>query len=129
MTTTKVAAIAAIVVLALLICFQVLLALGLPLGKAAWGGEHRVLPANLRWSSLAAAFVLALAAWMVLARAGLVPPGADLLAIKIVAWVFAGYFTLNVVMNLLSKSPLEKLIMTPAAVILALCFAWVSVRR
>jgi hypothetical protein len=126
MTTTKIAAIVSIVVLALLMCFQVFLALGLPLGKAAWGGEHRILPVNLRWSSLAAVFILGLASWMVLARAGLVPPGADLLAIKIVTWVFAGYFTLNVVMNLLSKSPLEKLIMTPAAVILALCFAWVA---
>ena len=92
MTTTNVAATIATVVLVLLICFQVLLALGVPVGKAAWGGEHRILPTNLRWSSLAAVFILGLAAWMVLARAGLVPPGADLLAIKIVTWVFAGYF-------------------------------------
>jgi len=126
MSTTKVAAILATVVLILLMCFQVLLALGLPFGKAAWGGEHRILPANLRWSSLAAVFILALASWMVLARAGLVPPGADLLAIKIMTWAFAGYFTLNVVMNLLSKSPLEKLVMTPVAVITSLCFVWVA---
>jgi hypothetical protein len=126
MTTTNVAATIATVVLVLLICFQVLLALGVPVGKAAWGGEHRILPTNLRWSSLAAVFILGLAAWMVLARAGLVPPGADLLAIKIVTWVFAGYFALNVVMNLLSKSPLEKAIMTPTSLILVLCFAWVA---
>lgn len=126
MTTQGIAAIAASVLLGLLIVFQTLLAAGLPLGRAAWGGEHRILPANLRWSSLAAVFVLALAAWMVLARAGLVPPRADLLAIKIATWAFAGYFALNVIMNLMSKSPLEKLIMTPAAVIIALCFAWVA---
>lgn len=126
MTTTKVAAILATVVLMLLMCFQALLALGLPVGKVAWGGEHRILPAKLRWSSLAAVFILALASWMVLARAGLVPPGSDLLAIRIMTWTFASYFALNVVMNLLSKSLLEKLIMTPAAAIIALCFVWVA---
>ena len=107
-------------------CFQLLLALGKPMGRAAWGGEHRVLPTNLRWSSLAAVFILALAAWMVLARAGLVLPGANVLAIKILTWVFTGYFLFNTIMNILSKSPLERFIMTPAAVVIVVCFAWVA---
>ncbi|MBU1049140.1 hypothetical protein KKG90_03845 [Candidatus Bipolaricaulota bacterium] len=106
--------------------FQVLLALGLPLGKAAWGGEHRVLPANLRWASLAAVFILALAIWMVLARANLMPPGADPQVVRILAWLFSGYFTLNIAMNLLSKSSFEKLIMTPTAAILVVCYVIVA---
>ena len=126
MNAQGIAAIVATTILVLLICFQGLLALGVPIGQAAWGGEHRVLPTNLRWASLAAVFILALAAWMVLARAGLMSPGADFLAVKIMTWVFTGYFTLNIVMNLLSKSSLERLIMTPAAVIIVLCFAWVA---
>lgn len=126
MTARNIAATIATVVLVLLMCYQVLLALGAPVGKAAWGGEHRVLPTNLRWASAAAVLILALAAWMVLARAGIVAPGADVLGIRILTWVFAAYFTLNVVMNLLSKSPLEKAIMTPASAILALGFIWIA---
>jgi len=122
MTMTKVATVVAMCVLVLLMSFQALLALGMPLGKAAWGGEHRVLPANLRWASLAAVLILAVAAWMLLARAGLLPPGTDARIVRILTWCFGGYFTLNIVMNLLSKSFLERLIMTPVAVVLVVCF-------
>src|SRR6185369_13186591 len=68
-------AIAAAIVLGLLVVFQLLLAAGLPLGRAAWRGKYRVLPTGLRWASLAAAGVLGVAAWVVLARAGVVAPG------------------------------------------------------
>ncbi len=126
MAISRVAAVVATCALILLIGFQTLLAMGLPLGKAAWGGEHRVLPASLRWASLAAVFVLALAAWMLLARAGLMPPGSDARIVRVLTWCFSGYFALNVVMNLLSKSTLEKMIMTPTAAILVACFFLVS---
>ena len=126
MSSHAIAAVVATGVLVLLMCFQLLLALGKPMGRAAWGGEHRVLPTNLRWSSLAAVFILALAAWMVLARAGLVLPAANVLAIKILTWVFTGYFLFSTIMNILSRSPLERFIMTPAAVVIGVCFAWVA---
>ena len=32
--------------------FQLMLALGMPWGKAAWGGKHRILPMSLRTASL-----------------------------------------------------------------------------
>ena len=120
------AAIIATVVLGLLACFQALLASGLPLGRAAWGGEHRVLPLNLRLGSLAAIGILAVAGWIVLARAGMVAPGAGPKAIRVMTWVFGGYFTLNVVMNVLSKSPPERYIMTPVSVIIVVCFVLVA---
>ena len=69
-----IAAIIATVILVLLMYFRVVLAVWLPLGQAAWGGEHRVLPAALREGSLAAVVILGLATWMVLARANLVAP-------------------------------------------------------
>jgi hypothetical protein len=126
MSTHKKAAIIATGVLVLLICFQILLAAGLPLGRAAWGGEYRVLPASLRWGSLLAVGILGLAGWMVLARAGLVVPGAGSRAVRIVIWILAGYFTLNFVMNLLSRSALERYIMTPVSGILVVCFILVA---
>ena len=120
------ASIVAAVVLGLLICFQLLLAAGLPLGRAAWGGEHCVLPANLRWGSVFAALILALAGYMVLARADLVRPGRESRAARIVTWAFTAYFALNTVMNLLSQSPPERYIMTPVSAVLVVCFILVA---
>ncbi len=78
MNTAEIAAVIASVLLATLIIFQLLLAAGLPLAAYAWGGQYEdVLPTNLRWASLVAIPILALAAWSVLAGAGLVLPGAE----------------------------------------------------
>ena len=127
MTNQGIAALIAAVVLGGLIVFQVLLALGVPWGKAAWGGQHPgALPANLRWGSAAAAVVLGFAMWMVLARAGWVAPGSDALWVKIVTWIFTAYFAFNVVMNVLSTSVIEKAIMTPASAILVIGLVLVS---
>jgi hypothetical protein len=120
------AALVATGILLVLICFQILLAAGLPLGKAAWGGEHRVLPTSLRIGSLVAVGILAVAGWIVLARAGRVAPGPRRLIVRIGTWLFAGYFVLNTFMNLLSQSSLERMIMTPTAALLAICFIIVA---
>lgn len=122
MAVSKKAATIAAVVLALLVTFQALLAAGLPLGKAAWGGEHRVLPDNLRYGSLSAIVIFGIAAWVVLARAGLVRPGAESTYVKIFTWVFAIYFALNTIMNIMSPSPAERYIMTPVSPPLVICF-------
>ena len=61
-----------------------------------------------------------------LVRAGRVAPGSRPRAVRIATWVFGGYFALNVAMNLLSQSSLERWIMTPTAAILALCFLVVA---
>ena len=49
--------------------FQVVLAPGAPLGRAAWGGGHEVLPASLRAASAVAVAIWLFAA-LVTARAG-----------------------------------------------------------
>lgn len=117
------AAIAATVVLSALIIFQLLLAAGLPLGRFAWGGQHGdVLPVGLRWTSLSAVPILGFAAWVAMARADLVAPGAGVAPIRVAAWVFVGYFALNVIMNLASRSAAERWTMTPVAAVLVLCF-------
>lgn len=50
--------------------FEVALALGAPLGRAAWGGTHVYLPTGLRIASGAAALIWALAPWWFSAAAG-----------------------------------------------------------
>jgi hypothetical protein len=122
MTLAQTAALLATVVLAAVVALQLLLAAGRPLGRAAWGGQHRVLPTNLRRGSLAAAVALTAAAWVILTRAGLLGPGGDSLPIAVATWVFAALFALNPLGNFVSKSALERALMTPATLLLAACF-------
>jgi hypothetical protein len=119
-------AILATVVLGLVIGLQLLLAAGFPLGQAAWGGMTQVLPPNLRWASLATVAVLGSAAWIVLARAGLAAPGAEAAGIRVAAWVFVGFLSLNTLGNLVSSSPVERYAMTPVALLLVVCFIVVA---
>jgi hypothetical protein len=121
-TLNQHAAVVASTLLLLLALFQMLLAAGVPWGRAAWRGAHRVLPPKLRWASLAAAPILLFAAWVVLARSDLVAPGSSSYSIRILTWAFAVYFSLNTVGNLSSESNLEKWLMTPVALVLAGCF-------
>lgn len=116
------AALVAAALLASVAVLQVLLALGAPLGAAAWGGAHRVLPGRLRLGSAAAAAVLCGAGWVVLARAGLLAPGPEPLAIRVATFVFAGFFALNTLGNAASKSRLEQRVMTPVTAALVVCF-------
>lgn len=120
------AAIVATVVSATMIGFQLLLAAGLPLGRAAWGGQYAVLPPKLRLGSLAAAGIIGLAAWVMLARSGLAAPGGSSVTVRVAAWVFGGYFCLNTLGNLASKSKLERAVMTPVALVMAICFLLVA---
>jgi hypothetical protein len=121
------AAILATVVSVLMICFQLLLAAGLPLGQAAWGGKHSgVLPMKLRFGSLIAAAIIGVSAWIVLARAGLLGPESAPMAVRIATWVFAGFMCLNTLGNLASKSTVERKVMTPVTLVLAVCFVTVA---
>jgi hypothetical protein len=119
-------AIVGAIALGLVMVFQLLLVAGFPLAHAAWGGQYRVLPSNLRWASLASVGVLGLAAWVVLARAGLVAPGAGPVAIRVATWVFAGFWSLNTVGNVASRSAAERYGMTPVALLLVGCFIVVA---
>ena len=111
------AAVCLSVLLGALGLFQLSLAAGAPLGRLAWGGGHRVLPRALRIGSLVSILIYALLALIVLDRAGLVlwlPPGFAV----VLAWVVAGYFGLGIGLNLASRSPPERAVMSPIAAIL-----------
>jgi len=126
MTGRGIVAVIAGCLLLLLMGFQALLALGLPLGDAAWGGKHRVLPTKLRWASVGAVLILGLSAWTVLARAGLIAPGEDSTIVRAITWTFSGYFTLGIAMNAASRSAVERYAMTPVASALAVSFFLVA---
>ncbi|RKR30211.1 hypothetical protein [Arthrobacter oryzae] len=109
--------------LGILAVFQVLLIIGLPLGRFAWGGKDEVLPARLRVGSAVSILIYAAFAAVALDRSGLVtvlPAPADVVAM----WVIAAYLLLSVLPNLASKSRDERRLMVPASLVLAgLAFA------
>lgn len=116
-----VAAVVACAVLAGLAVFQVALALGAPWGRFAWGGRHeRELPARLRVASAVSVALYALFAVVLLDRAGVVDVLPETVS-RAAAWVLFAYFTLGVVMNGISRSREERLVMTPVTLVLAAC--------
>jgi hypothetical protein len=120
-TTTQTAALFAALILAGLICFQLVLAAGLPLGHYAWGGAHQILPRRLRFASLSATVVYILAAVIILEAANVTDlvPFAE--PVRNAVWVLAGLFGVGVLMNAISRSKPERLMALVALALSALC--------
>ncbi|WP_411374424.1 hypothetical protein ACLH0K_15445 [Arthrobacter sp. MPF02] len=112
-------AVLACALLAALAVFQGALIAGAPLGHLAWGGQHRILPAKLRVGSAVSIALYALFAYTALARANLVPALVSGGFTAVATWVLTGYFTLGVLMNGISRSKAERLVMIPTALALA----------
>lgn len=121
-----VCALVATVILGALAAFQVSLIAGAPLGHLAWGGQHRILPRNLRIGSAVSLALYAIFAYVALARAGLAAPLVSGTFTDVSAWVLTAYFAAGVVMNGISRSRPERLTMTPVALVLALLFLVLS---
>lgn len=119
-TAAAVAAAAGFVAIAI---FQAALALGAPLGRAAWGGTHARPAAGLRVASAIAAVSWSLAAAVVLARAGVtatfVPDGVA----RWGTWSLVVLLVIGVIMNAASSSPWERFLWAPLAIVLVvLCY-------
>jgi hypothetical protein len=126
----ELASVAAAVLMAAVIAFQVALAAGLPLGEATMGGRARtvdgVLEPPYRAIALGSAVVLALAAWIVLGRAGIAPGPLEGQALVWSAWVVAGFMALNTVSNLSGRHPLERWGMASITLVAALLIGYVA---
>ena len=94
--------------------FQIALAAGAPWGAAAWGGANPgVLPRGLRVSSAGSGLVYVLLA--VAARSTLMPAQMR----RRLLTVASGGMVVGTVMNLASKSNIERTLWTPVAAALA----------
>ncbi|MDV2884550.1 hypothetical protein RYX45_05120 [Alkalihalophilus pseudofirmus] len=93
--------------------FQVLLSLGYPLGEAAMGGYHKILPAPLRIVSAFNALILLFMAYVFLKHAGLLTHFNFSLPTNVLVWVFTAFLGVNTLANFVSKSKKERVIMTP----------------
>jgi hypothetical protein len=117
---TSLAAPAAATGLAGIACFQAALALGAPWGHAAWGGAQTHLPPELRVGSAISTVVLALAALVVLARAGYWGPARAMGLFRWGTWALVPLLALSALGNFASTSRWENLLMGPFALLLSL---------
>lgn len=100
--------------------FQAALALGAPLGAAAWGGTHPGrLPSRLRVASSFACVVWLFAAVIVLERGGSdissLPPALA----EWGTWVLVVLLPIGALLNLASRSRWERFLWGPLALVLA----------
>lgn len=118
MTLDQFAAVAACVILAGLAAFQGALVGGAPWGRLAWGGQHEVLPSGLKIGSALSIVLYAVFGYAAAAKAGLVLPLVNMSVTSVAVWVLTVYFAVGVIMNGVSRSKPERLVMTPTAVVL-----------
>lgn len=102
---------------------EILLIIGLPLGEFTMGGRYKVLPPMYRMFAASSVILQLFGAAMILQGGGLMNMWFAGKVIKIICFVFAGFFAVNTVMNIISPSKKEKYVMTPLAAVEACCFA------
>mgnify|MGYP001286134683 CR=1 FL=1 len=100
---------------ALLILFQLALALGAPWGRAAYGGQHAgVIPTQFRIASVVAIVVWTGVALLVARRAGFeVWSPLPVSWLPVVIWIIVGLLVIAVIMNAITPSALERAIWLP----------------
>jgi hypothetical protein len=117
-SVVRVAALAATTGLAATAVLQTLLALGVPWGRAAWGGGHDRLPGALRVASALSAAVLVAAGVVVLGRAGYWSGPSVLL--RWGTWALVGLLAFSALGNFASGSRWEKFLLGPVALSVSL---------
>jgi hypothetical protein len=116
------AAVAAVAGFIVLAAFQAALALGAPLGRAAWGGAYSQLPPGLRIASALDVAFWILATGVILRRGGFRVPRISPAIARWGTWALVVVLTLSALMNFASSSPWERYLWGPLALIMtALC--------
>ncbi len=110
----------------LIVIFYLLLVFGVPLGEYAMGGQQKVLSGKNRVAVALAIILQIFGIFALLQTGGLITAVFSYGIIKISCYVFAIYLSINVVMNIFSKSHKERWMMTPLSFIIAVCY-WVVI--
>jgi len=122
------AAVIAAVLIGIVTVFQLALALGLPAGRAAWGGRHQgKLPTRLRLASGIAGLIVYPVIILVVLETGEVIDGpAKVPEVDAIGmWVLTALFTVGALANLASQSKIER-VWVPVSLTIAVCCAVVA---
>ncbi len=127
--TVRGASLGAAWLFAALAVFEAMLAAGLPWGRAAWGGGQANLSMGLRVASGGAVALFGGAALVVARRGGhrVWAPLPDRW-LPAAVWVLAAYTGVGTLLNVASRSPLERAVMAPTAFSLAVLCTIVAVK-
>ena len=113
------------VIFGVIATMTVLVACGLPLGEFTMGGQHKVLPKNLRVAAVISVAIQIFAMIIILQAGGFIPLWFSFKVTKYICFFFAAYLSLNTIMNMISKSRKERFVMTPLSLIAGICF-WIT---
>jgi hypothetical protein len=121
MDIRRIAGIVYAVATAIVVAFQIALALGAPWGAYAMGGAFPgQFPPELRIAALVQAGILVGFAGIVLARAGIALKGWERVA-RWMVWVVVAFSAVSLVLNLITPSAGERMLWAPVALVLLVC--------
>lgn len=107
--------------------FQVVLALGAPLGEFTLGGKFPgKLPVKMRIAAIFQIFILFLFAIIVVSKSGIAFEAFYGIA-RIGIWVVFAFFILGTILNISSPSKKERIIMGPLNIIALICVFMVAI--
>ena len=113
------------VIFGVIATMTVLVACGLPFGEFTMGGQHKILPKNLRVTAVISVAIQFFAMTIILQAGGFIPLWFSFKVTKYICFFFAAYLSLNTIMNMISKSRKERFVMTPLSLIAGICF-WIT---
>ena len=113
------------VIFGVIATMTILVACGLPLGEYTMGGQHKVLPKNLRVAAVISVAIQFFTMIIILQAGGFIPLWFSFKVTKYICFFFAAYLSLNTIMNMISKSRKERFVMTPLSLIAGICF-WIT---
>ena len=113
------------VIFGVIATMTVLVACGLPLGEYTMGGQHKVLPKNLRVAAVISVAIQIFAMIIILQAGDFISLWFSFKVTKYICFFFAAYLSLNTIVNMISKSRKERFVMTPLSLIAGICF-WIT---
>ena len=113
------------VIFGVIATMTVLVACGLPFGEFTMGGQHKILPKNLRVAAVISVAIQIFAMIIILQAGGFISLWFSFKVTKYICFFFAAYLSLNTIMNMISKSRKERFVMTPLSLIVGICF-WIT---
>ena len=113
------------VIFGVIATMTVLVACGLPFGEFTMGGQHKILPKNLRVAAVISVAIQFFTMIIILQAGGFIPLWFSFKVTKYICFFFAAYLSLNTSMNMISKSRKERFVMTPLSLIAGICF-WIT---
>lgn len=111
-----------------LIAFQAAIVLGAPLGKYAYGGQSKgKLPNKLRITSAISVLVLLAMVGHLLAQAGIFTPLLSANLNEKANYAIVAFFALGTLVNLISRSKVERNIWTPFSLIATILAVFITI--